>query len=158
MKITFTPEAKVYMKIKTKLVVFFLVLTACVIYWINFHNDKGFNCWARLHTQGNVGNCNGKSVYDIFLSMHSGGEGYILVSGEWSCKNSSPKSVDGIMNFSYIKNGDYYSIHMKERNPQLEAIFRVLTYRDIKLKVTAINSSDFILTLPNETLMLCTED
>ncbi|MDW5512085.1 hypothetical protein [Serratia proteamaculans] len=146
------------MKIKTKILVFFLAVTACVIFWKNMHKDKGFNCWARLHTLGNVENCKGKSVYDVFISLHSGGEGYILVSGEWSCKNSSPKTVDGIMNFSYIKQDDYYSIHMKERNPQLEAIFRVLTYRDIKLKVTAINSSDFVLTLPNETLMICTED
>lgn len=146
------------MKIKTKILVFFLAVTAGVIFWKNMHKDKGFNCWARLHTLGNVENCKGKSVYDIFLSLQSGGEGYILVSGEWSCKNSLPKTVDGIMNFSYIKNGDYYSIHMKERNPQLEAIFRVLTYRDIKLKVTELNYSNFVLTLPNETLMICTED
>jgi hypothetical protein len=146
------------MKIKTKILVFFIAVTLCVIFCKNMHKDEDFNCWARLHTSGHVENCERKSGYDIFLSLFSGGEGYILVSGEWSCKNSSPKSVDGIMNFSYIKQGDYYSIHMKERNPQLEAIFRVLTYRDIKLKMTELDSSEFVLALPNQTLMLCTED
>ena len=147
-----------YMKIKTKILVLVVSVTVCVIFLKNMYKDKGFNCWARLHTLGTVENCKRKSMYDIFLSLQSGGKGYILVSGEWSCKNSSPKTVDGIMNFSYIKQGDYYSIHMKERNPQLEAIFRILTYRDIKLKMTALNSSDFVLALPNETLMICTED
>ncbi len=56
------------------------------------------------------------------------------------------------------KEAGYYAIHMGERNPELANIFKVLKYDDIKLKISRVNTWDYILSLPNQTLMICTED
>lgn len=129
-----------------------------LIYWINIIKEKDFDCLARLHTLDNVVGCERKSVFDIYLYMSPRGKGYIFVSGEWSCDNSLPKLSNGIMNFSYVKQGNFYSFKMQEKNPQLEELLPIFKYRDIKLKVTEINSSHFIMSFPNETMMICTEN
>jgi hypothetical protein len=126
--------------------------------WYNIHEDKEFECWARLHTKINAPRCQERSFIDVFFSFHGNGEGYFLADGNSSCLNQPSKSVGGILNFNYNKQGDYYSIKMRESNPSLSATFKVLTYKDIKLKITKLNSSDYIMTLPNETLLICTED
>lgn len=47
---------------------------------------------------------------------------------------------------------------MGERNPELINIFKVLKYDNIKLKISRVNTWDYLLSLPNQTLMICTED
>lgn len=126
--------------------------------WKNTSEDKVFECWARLHTKNNVTSCQESSFIDVFFSFHGNGNGYFLADGSASCLNEPSKSVGGILNFNYKKQGDYYSINMKETNSSLSAAFKVLTYRNIKLKITKLNSSDYVMTLPNETLLICTED
>lgn len=150
------------MKIKTKPLLWSLgaatVITGAVAYWTFLHKQKSFDCWARLHTFSEVDGCQRSSFTDVFLSLHSGGEGYVLAEGEWACQDGKQHVASGIINFRYVKQGDYYSIHTQERSPKLETLFSVLKYRSIKLKITALNSSDYVLTLPNETLMICTKD
>lgn len=126
--------------------------------WQNTSVDKEFECWARLHTKNNATSCQESSFIDVFFSFHGNGEGYFLADGNSSCLNQPSKFVGGILNFNYKKQSDYYSIKMKESNPSLSAAFKVLTYNDIKLKITKLNSSDYLMTLPNETLLICTED
>lgn len=150
------------MKIKTKPLLLCLasavVIAAGVTVWNTAHKDKGFDCWARLHTSVEINDCQRKSFSDVFLSLHPGGEGFFLIEGAWSCQDGTQNDINGLINFTYTKSGAYYSIHAKDRNSRLEAIFSALKYQDIKLKITSLNSSDYVLTLPNETLMICTED
>jgi hypothetical protein len=134
-----------------------VVIAAWVTLWKTAHTDKAFNCWARLHTLVEIKDCQRKSFSDVFFSLHPGGEGYILIEGTWSCQGSTYSDINGLINLTYTKSGAYYSIHVKDRNPQLEAIFNALKYQDIKIKITELNSSDYILRFPNETLMMCTE-
>jgi len=150
------------MKIKIKPLLWFLAsavaITAPVAFWISTYKENDFDCWGRLHTFTEADGCQRKSFSDVFLSFHSKGEGYVLAEGAWSCQDGVQHSATGLINFTYLKQGDYYSVHTKERSPELEMLFSVLKYRSIKLKITALNSSDYVLTLPNETLMMCTED
>lgn len=126
--------------------------------WQNTSGNKEFECWARLHIKNAMTSCQESSFIDVFFSFHGNGEGYFLADGSSSCLNQKPKSVGGILNFNYKKQSDYYSLKMKESNPSLSATLKVLTYKDIKLKITNLNSSDYLMTLPNETLLICTED
>lgn len=141
-------------------IVLFALLLGIVSWavWQNTSVDKEFECWARLHTKNNATSCQESSFIDVFFSFHGNGEGYFLADGSSSCLNQSSKPIGGILNFNYNKQGDYYSIKMRESNPLLSANFKVLNYKDIKLKITKLNSSDYIMTLPNETLLICTED
>lgn len=128
------------------------------IVWSNFYKDNEFECWARLHTYRSTDTCQKILFSDVFFSFHGNGNGYFLVDGTFSCQNELPKVLTGLINFDYKKQGNYYSIHMKERNAALSEAFTMLTYSSIKLKITRLNSADFIMTLPNETLLVCTED
>lgn len=126
--------------------------------WQNTSGNKEFECWARLHIKNTVTSCQESSFIDVFFSFHGNGEGYFLADGSSSCLNQKPKSVGGILNFNYSKQGDYFSVKMKDSNPALAEIIKVLNYDQIKLKITKLNSSDYFMTLPNETLLICTED
>lgn len=119
---------------------------------------NNFDCWGRLHTRIQLDDCQQTSAADVFLSMYSKGEGYLLVNGSWSCQHSDQNSVEGRVSFQFEKEGDYYSIKASERVPALEKIIGVLRYPSLKVKITRLNSDDYILTLPNESLMICTAD
>lgn len=140
------------------LVLSLAAMTAFFVYQNQTSDTQGFECLARLRTAVSTDDCRKESVSDVFISLQAGGKGYIIASGAWSCERAPASHVDGIINFSWLKQGEYYSIHTMERNSHLETIFSVLKYQNIKLKKTKLNSSDYILTLPNETLMICTEN
>ncbi|MBD8162643.1 hypothetical protein [Erwinia persicina] len=126
--------------------------------WDNMKNPEQFDCWGRLHIRNSLVSCVRETNADIFLSMRKKEQGYLLISGSWACKDLPLNPLNGLVHFSYEKDGSYYSLHMKERNAQLEEIFGMLKYPQIKLKVTQLNSGDNILSLRNEILMLCTND
>lgn len=142
------------------LIVLFSLLISAVSWavWQNTNKYREFECWARLYTKSYATSCHESSSIDVFLAFHGDGGGYFLADGNSSCLNQPPKFVGGIVNFNYLKQGDYYSIEMRESNPLLSANFKILTYKEIKLKITKLNSSDYLMTLPNETLLICTED
>jgi|EndMetStandDraft_3_1072993.scaffolds.fasta_scaffold45548_3 hypothetical protein len=117
-----------------------------------------FSCRGRLHTDIINGECRSKSAADIFLSFNPQGEGFILVTGSRSCENSQRVKIDVLANFSYKREGDFYTMRVQNAGPDIEALFSPLKYKDIKMKITALNSGDYRLSLPNETLMVCTED
>lgn len=135
-----------------------IIGTVSWAFWRNSIEYTEFECWGRLHTRSNTTSCQESSFIDVFFSFHGKGEGYFLADGNTLCLNKSSKFVGGLLNFNYSKQGDYYSIKMKDSNPSLSEKFKVLTYNEIKLKITKLNSSDFLMTLPNETLLICTED
>lgn len=148
-------------KMKTKLLVLAMVMmVAWVVYavWQRTLQDRVFECRAQLHTKIAGYSCDRNSVFDVFISMHGNGEGYLLISGTYACPNASPKLADGIVDFRYKKEAGYYAIHMGERDSELINIFKVLKYDNIKLKISRVNTWDYILSLPNQTLMICTED
>lgn len=138
--------------------VFILLAAGSWWRWDNVNHPEQFDCWGRLHTRNSLANCERQTNADIFLSMRQNGQGYLLISGGWTCKGTPLNSFDGLLNFNYEKQGDFYSLHMQTKNPELEEIFGLLKYPQIKLKVTQLNSGDNILSLPNEVLMLCTDD
>lgn len=121
-------------------------------------DENDFECWGRLHTRLQVDDCQRTSAADIFLSMQSNGKGYLLVNGSWSCQNSAQNVVDGMVNFNFEKEGDYYSITARDKVHALDKILGVLRYASLKVKITNLNSGDYILALPNESLMICTSD
>lgn len=138
-----------------------MILVVSVMSWAIWnHNfgEKDFECWARLHTRNTLDNCQRSGFFDVFFSFHGNEEGFFLADGTWSCKNEQPKNVTGLINFDYEMQGDYYSIKMREENAALSTVFSILSYKDIKIKITRLNSSDYTMTLPNETFIICTED
>jgi hypothetical protein len=66
--------------------------------------------------------------------------------------------VEGTVNFTFEQEGDYFAIRAKEKVPALEKIIGALRYESLKLKITPLNSADYILQLPNEKLMICTKN
>lgn len=134
-------------------ILFFFVITMIPLLKV-----KEFECWARLYSQSEFDDCKRRSSFDVFFSFHENGEGYFLSDGTSSCRNEIPKYVGGLINFKYKKQGTYFSIHMEEKSKELSKFFSILNYNDIKLKITHLNSNDYVLTLPNENLLICTED
>ncbi|MEN5017379.1 hypothetical protein ABEH87_13615 [Erwinia sp. Eh17-17] len=126
--------------------------------WGPLLGEDEFDCWGRLHTRIQVGDCQRTSAADVFLSMQADGKGYLLVNGNWSCQNSLQNVVEGTVNFTFEQEGDYFAIRAKEKVPALEKIIGALRYESLKLKITPLNSADYILQLPNEKLMICTKN
>lgn len=163
MRITFILENIIDMKNSFSyppilMLVAFTVVVFFVITMIHFLKEKEFQCWARLYSLSTLDDCQRRSSFDVFFSFQGNGEGYFLSDGTSSCRNEIPKPEGGLINFSYKKQGDYLSIHMEEKSKQLSKFFSILNYNYIKLKITHLNSDDYVLTLPNENLLICTED
>mgnify|MGYP006924218389 CR=1 FL=1 len=132
---------------------------ATVLAWQTYPRQAmSFDCRGRLHTDIVNSACRSKSAADIFISFNPQGEGFILAAGSWSCENSQPVKVDALAKFTYKREGDFYTMRVQSSYPGIEALFSPLKYKDIKMKITALNSGDYRLSLPNETLMVCTED
>lgn len=149
------------MKINKKFTVFVLVIvvvTMAYIAWQHAKQHQVFECRARLHSKTLEDKQETYSVFDVFLSMQGNGKGYWLISGT-SASSLSPKDwTEGIVYFTYKKEGGYFSIHMDKRNPILMEMFDALTFDDLKLKITQINTWSYNLSLPHGTLLICTED
>lgn len=142
-----------------KIKMYLLVVASVVIFIISrvLPSQHNFNCWGRLYTHTQSEICFKSSVADIVLSMSSNRQGYMLVKGAWSCKNMQQTQIGGILNFKFEKQGERYSLQMNEHNPRLGSLVSVLRYETLKLKITRVSSYDYILSLPNETLMVCTQ-
>jgi hypothetical protein len=137
---------------------FFAVIISSihVFYSSKYFLIHDFECRGRITTRNLGGDCNRSSVADIFLSMYSKGNGYLLASGSWSCENTEEHPIDGIQNFTFNKEGEYYSMRFKDSKTHMELLNYTLRYHTLKLKITRLNSGDFLLRLPTENLMVCT--
>lgn len=145
--------------------VYLLVFAVIILFIHVFYSSKyflihDFECRGRITTRNLGGDCNRSSVADIFLSMHfkgkGKGNGYLLASGSWSCENTEDHPVGGIQNFTFNKEGKYYSVRFKDSKTHMESLNYTLRYHTLKLKITRLNSGDFLLRLPRENLMVCT--
>ncbi|MCW6651912.1 hypothetical protein, partial [Yersinia ruckeri] len=97
-------------------------------------------------------------IFDVFFSMQNNGEGYLLVSGTYSCHDSEQTSVDGMIRFKHKKEGSYHSIDFDNKNKELSEIFDVLNYDNIKIKITELSNNDYIISTPIETIMVCSKE
>lgn len=150
------------MKLKNKILlmgIFSALSMATVLAWQAYPRHAiSFDCRGRLHTDIINSAFRSKSAADIFLSFNPQGEGFILAAGSWSYENSQPIKVDALAKFTYKREGDFYTMRVQRSDSGIDALFSPLKYKDIKMKITALNSGDHRISLPNETLMVCTED
>ncbi len=149
------------MKMSTKLSLTLLLVMMVVFLayfgWRNLPQQSEFECRARMHAKLMANDCNKNSVVDIFLSIQNDGKGYVMASGTHSCPKTEIKSINGIIDFTYRKEGNYYAIHMSKRTPDMILLFNGLKNDDIKMKVSKVNNNDYIISSPIDTFMMCTK-
>lgn len=136
----------------------FFSVTA-LLAWKNYPHQKiSFDCRARLHTDYNNGFCDLKSSADIFMSLNKDGAGFIIAAGQWSCKNSPPVTLDVLADFTYRREGNFYFLDLKRKDPGIDVLFSPLKYSEVIMKITDLDSEDSLISLPNQILMVCTDD
>ncbi|OAT33502.1 type IIA topoisomerase subunit B [Buttiauxella ferragutiae ATCC 51602] len=126
--------------------------------WSTRDVDRGFECRARVYTKLIANACDKTTTTDVFLSLHGDGKGDMLVSGTHSCSNTPLVELESMVNFTYSREGAYYSIHFEPRDPAVSKLFSVLKDDYIKIKFTNVEDNDYIVSSPIETLMMCTAD
>lgn len=126
--------------------------------WSSRDGDKRFECRARVYTKLIANACDKTTTTDVFLSLHGDGKGDMLVSGTHSCSNTPLVELESTVNFTYSREGAYYSIHFEPRDPAVSKLFSVLKDDYIKIKFTNVEDNDYIVSSPIETLMMCTAD
>lgn len=119
--------------------------------------DSGFICHARVYTKLVSNACNKSSMLDVVLSMQKG-KGELMVSGTHTCPRTPLASQQGSVHFTYMREGNYYRFHMQPRSPGVVELFEVLKDDKIKLKITPLNSDDYIIETPIKTVFLCTAE
>ncbi|CAI1959065.1 Uncharacterised protein [Serratia quinivorans] len=117
--------------------------------------EGGFECQARIHTRMAANTCQGDSITELFLAMHGNGKGYLVVSGSYTCPHAQPQLVERIVDFTYKKEGSYYSARFGARNPELAAIFKLFRYDEVKFKITPLGNREYLLSSPWQTPMVC---
>lgn len=117
-----------------------------------------FECRARVYISLLANAVPKRSVVGVFLSLHGAGTGYLVVPGLHSVPKAPLVKVDSVVNFTYGKEGGYHLLHLGQRSPAVTELFEVLKYDDIRVKFIHVDSNDYIVSSPIETLMLCTVD
>ncbi|MEW5558807.1 hypothetical protein AB1287_00865 [Enterobacter asburiae] len=110
-----------------------------------------FECRAKVSIQ-NQTTLSSKHL-DFFISMNEKNKGYILVTASSA---EERKDISRVVYFNYTKEGNYYSLHLKKREPILESLLWILKYDDVKIKIVPVSAPDYILSSPMETILLCT--
>ena len=119
--------------------------------------EPSFECHARVYTKQIANNCNKSSMVNVFLSMRDG-KGELLVSGTHSCPRTPLVTLLGIARFAYTREGSYYLLHMEPRSPEVIELFDVLKEDYLKLKITPLNSYNYVIETPIKTVLLCTTE
>ncbi|MEW5558816.1 hypothetical protein AB1287_00915 [Enterobacter asburiae] len=117
--------------------------------------DSGFVCHARVYTKLVSNACYKSSMLDVVLSMQKG-EGELMVSGTHTCPRTPLASLQGSVRYTYVREGNYYRLHLQPRSPEMVELFEVLKEDNIKLKITPLNSNDYMIETPLKTVFLCT--
>lgn len=126
--------------------------------WGYLEQDKRFECHARVYSKLIANTYNKSRVVDVFLSLHGDGKGYLLVSGTYSVPKAPLVKLDSVVNFTYAREGSFRSLHLDLRTSAVIEFFEVLKYDDIKIEFTRVDSHDYLVSSPIETLMLYTVD
>ncbi|ARZ00585.1 hypothetical protein QMA0440_01241 [Yersinia ruckeri] len=148
-------------KYKKQVALLFLAVSLLITFftWDYIATNQGFECHGQMKRKLFVNStCNKNSIFDVFFSMQNNGEGYLLVSGTYSCHDSEQTSVDGMIRFKHKKEGSYHSIDFDNKNKELSEIFDVLNYDNIKIKITELSNNDYIISTPIETIMVCSKE
>lgn len=148
------------MKIKKKSSVFLLSVVGVLLgYWgwksMIKEPEDGFECQARIHTRMAANTCQGDSITELFLAMHGNGKGYLVVSGSYTCPNAQPQLVEKTVEFTYKKEGSYFAVRFGARNPDLEVIFKLFKYDEVKFKIIPLGNREYLLSSPWQTPMVC---
>lgn len=150
------------MKTKNKALLGTALLMAVIVILtllIGKQQDIGssFECHARVYTKLIANACNKSSVVNVFLSMQDG-KGELLVSGTHTCPRTPLATLHGTARFTYTREGSYFLLHLQPRSTEVIELFDVLKDDDIKLKITPLNSNDYMLETPIKTVLLCTTE
>lgn len=155
-------KMKIKMKANNKLIMLGLLSIAILLAfftWKYTAQTLDFECRTKMKRMLFANDtCNKSSVFEVFFSMQKDGNGYLLVSGSYSCSDSQQISVDGMDKFTYKKEGTYYSLGFLNKKRELNEIFNVLNYENIKIKITELTNGDYIIATPIEIIMLCSKD
>ncbi|MDU7468966.1 MAG: hypothetical protein E7K92_13760 [Serratia marcescens] len=142
----------------TLLVIAFSLLT--YIGWrVTGGSEEGdFECQAKLHVDMGADTCKGSSVFELFLSMHDNGKGYLLVTGSYSCPNSQKQFVDRAVDFTYKKEGSYYTLHFGARDHELTNISSIFKYDNIRIKMTKLDPMEYLFDVPLRSPFVCKKE
>ncbi|CAI1888630.1 Uncharacterised protein [Serratia quinivorans] len=136
-----------------------LAIFFAYLWWKSEVNSGGFECRAKMHINMTVNICDrGYSDFDIFLSMQDNGLGYYMVLGTYTCPNSPPKFVDSTFHFAYEQNGQYYTLYLDKRDPEVSTMVKIFKYDELKIKIKKVDSFEYIVYLPFEQPMICKQD
>ncbi|WP_440515036.1 hypothetical protein [Serratia sarumanii] len=118
-----------------------------------------FNCRAKVYVIDETGylSCKRKSSADFFLSIKDNGTGYVIVSGSSVCMNEKKMAnITETINYTYKKSGGFYSLQLGERDPDVFRIAQLFKDDVIKLKISRLNSNDYVISTPIRPIMICT--
>jgi len=143
--------------------VILLVSLAYSIVEIYFYEDTplNFTCRSKVYVldESEYSSCARKSSADFFLSINENGTGYMVVSGSSICIGEKDiTTLTDIINFNYTKEADFYSFTLGKRKLGVSRISQLLKDDVIKLKISRVNSNDYIITTPISPIMMCTTD
>ncbi|MGU9760798.1 hypothetical protein ACV1BL_25255 (plasmid) [Serratia marcescens] len=104
------------------------------------YTDDAFECRAYVRIGMAADTCQGESKFILFLSINGDGNGYFMVTGNYTCPSSNPVFVDEIVDFTYKKERGYDTIQLGPRSHEIVNIFDVLKYDDIKIKIMQLDT------------------
>lgn len=150
---------------KNNLLLIIIALIAIIIAVIKIYTqnkqDAEFNCRGRVyvHDTQNFAPCIRNSAFDVFFTMNGTGKGYIIISGTSTCsENTTMFFKNEIINFTYIKEDEFYSLNLGKRDKELVRFAKELRDDNLKIKIINLNSYDHIITSPIDTIMMCTTE
>lgn len=126
--------------------------------WRDEINNTVFECRAKFHSIIPADVCQGKTDYNLFLSMPGNGSGYLIVLGTYSCINKPPVLVDTKVDFTYKKEGGYYALQFGKRPEELSRLIKVFKYEGIKVKIRKMDVDDYLIYFPFEAPFFCKKD
>ncbi|CAI1948421.1 Uncharacterised protein [Serratia fonticola] len=142
------------------LVLAVLVVVSSIRLGWETHSDPLFECRARVHVKqlGIENDLCLNGTLDVFLSLHESGKGYLLMSGSLSCPLLQHEIINDVVNFTYSKEGNYYSLSLSKPTVGINSLFGELKSGNAKIRLTQVNSGDYIVSSPIKTVMMCTRD
>jgi hypothetical protein len=154
----FMMKNKMYVKPLILSLLIMVLVFFSYLRWESERNTSSFTCRGKMHTNMSANTCNGKTFFDLFLSMNSDGTGYYIVLGSYTCPNAPPKAVDSTIHFTYKKKGEYYSFALDKRNSDVSTMVKIFKYDEIKVKIKKMDAFEYIVYLPFEQPMMCKKD
>ena len=154
------------MKKRTYLVIMATIMMIALIYsiiriYIYETIPTNFNCRAQVYVWDNATflPCTRKSSSNFFLAIKDDGTGYIIISGTTACEDEKKLETQSeTINFTYAKEGGFYSLTLGPRDLSDSRIAKVFTDKIIKIKISKVNSNDYIISTPIRPILMCTTE